>query len=120
MRPWIVFAGLNGAMAVAMAAVGAHGVDAGAQPLMERASLFQLIHATVLLGIDQLAREGKAGYRLAGALLLLGVVLFSGSLYWKALVGPLTIPLITPTGGMSLILGWLALAVCGLGKFRIR
>lgn len=49
--------------------------------------------------------------RAAGALLLAGIVLFSGSLYALALGAPKLIGALTPLGGISLILGWLALAI---------
>lgn len=111
MRPWIMVAGVNGALAIGLAAYGAHGVDAAAVPLMEKASQFQLIHAVALLVIDRLA-EPKAGLvNAAGGLFALGVALFSGSLYVKAMTGAIPLPMVTPTGGVLLLLGWLILAV---------
>ena len=111
-RPWVLVAGLCGATAVAFAAYTTHGVaDAHAQALAERAWQFQLLHALALLAADRLAAEGRRSASVAAALFTLGIVLFSGSLYWKALVGPLPLPLATPAGGIAFMLGWLALAL---------
>ena len=118
MRPWILLAGLNGAMAIGLAAYGAHGVDAAVAPLMERASLFQLIHAVALLSVDRLAGEGRRGAALAGLLMGAGIFMFSGSLYFKAILGPLPVPLVTPAGGIALILGWVMVAVAALDRCR--
>ncbi len=118
MRPWILLAGLNGAMAIGLAAYGAHGVDAAVAPLMERASLFQLIHAVALLSIDRLAGEGRRSARLGGVLIAVGIAMFSGSLYIKAMFGPLPLPLVTPAGGISLILGWIMIAGAAIGRGR--
>jgi uncharacterized membrane protein YgdD (TMEM256/DUF423 family) len=49
-----------------------------------------------------------------------GILLFSGSLYLKALaLADVTLPL-APTGGVLLMAGWLALAWAGLGTLRAR
>ncbi|MDO8605408.1 MAG: DUF423 domain-containing protein [Phaeospirillum sp.] len=118
MRPWIFLAGVNGTLALGFASYGAHGVHAGVAPLVEQGSLFQLIHAVVLLSVDRLAGEGRRRAAIGGALIALGVLLFSGSLYFKALIGPFPIPMVTPAGGVSLILGWIMLAAAAFGGNR--
>jgi uncharacterized membrane protein YgdD (TMEM256/DUF423 family) len=45
-----------------------------------------------------------------------GVVLFSGSLYWLALGGPRWLGPVTPFGGLALMLGWLLLAIAAFSK----
>jgi uncharacterized membrane protein YgdD (TMEM256/DUF423 family) len=42
---------------------------------------------------------------------VVGVLLFSGSLYWLALGGPRWLGPVTPVGGIALMAGW---ALCGL------
>lgn len=116
MRPWILLAAINGALALGFAAYGAHGVDAGVAPLVEKASQFQLIHAVVLLSVDRLAAEGRRRAAVAGGLILAGTVLFAGSLYFKAMIGPFPVPLVTPAGGIALILGWVMLAAAAFGR----
>lgn len=121
MRAWVLLAGLNGLMAVGMGAYAAHGLagDAVLQALAERASQYQLLHALALLAADRLAADGRRVAHGAGVLFLAGMVLFSGSLYARALTGaPLPIPMVTPAGGMSLMAGWLLLALSGFGRRR--
>jgi uncharacterized membrane protein YgdD (TMEM256/DUF423 family) len=52
--------------------------------------------------------------RISGWLLVAGLLLFCGSLYALALGAPRQAGLVTPLGGLSLILGWLALALAAL------
>ena len=111
-RPWVLVSGVFGLTAVALAAYSAHGIpDPHAQALVERAWQFQLLHALAMLSADRLAAEGRRFAPIAAGLFSLGIVLFSGSLCWKALVGPLPVPLVTPAGGITFMLGWLSLAV---------
>lgn len=112
-RLWILFAALNGAVAVAMGAYAAHGLasDPALQALAARASEYQLIHALALLAADRLAAEGRRVAHAAAAFFALGMALFCGSLYFKALAAaPLPVPMMTPAGGVCFMLGWLALA----------
>ncbi|MCR6631067.1 MAG: DUF423 domain-containing protein [Magnetospirillum sp.] len=121
MRAWVVLAGLNGMLAVGLGAYAAHGLasDSYLQGLAEQASRYQLLHALALLAADRLAAEGRRLAHGAAALFLAGLILFSGSLYLRALTGsPLPVPMVTPAGGMSLMLGWLVLAAAGLARRR--
>lgn len=113
MRVWLVLAGLNGAMAVGFAAWGSHGLDGDAARWVGLGSQFQLLHAAALLGLARFCAEGRRLFRPAGALMVAGIVLFSGSLYAKALGGALPVPMITPLGGMSFLASWLLLAAAG-------
>ncbi len=121
MRPWVVLAGLNGAMAVGLAAYAAHGLagDPSGQSLAERASHLQLVHALALLAADRLAADGRRLAHGAAFLFATGIFLFSGSLTVKALTAlPLPIPMVTPAGGIALILGWVVLALAGVFSRR--
>jgi uncharacterized membrane protein YgdD (TMEM256/DUF423 family) len=110
-RLCVLAAGLSGAMAVAFAAMGAHGAaSAQAADWLERGSRFQLIHAAVLVVLG-LGRGQGRWLMAASVLFLLGSILFSGSLYAMALAS-LPIVYLVPIGGSCFILGWLALA-CG-------
>lgn len=126
MRIWIIFAGLAGAVAIVLGAYGAHGLNEVGQEywqsLLMQASTYLLIHAAVFLGIDRLALQhpccwGRYCANGAGALMALGLLLFGGVLIYRGLTlgGVLPVANIAPTGGYSLIFGWLLLAVCGMG-----
>jgi uncharacterized membrane protein YgdD (TMEM256/DUF423 family) len=115
-RFWLVLAGLNGAMAVAMGAYGWHslGSDPNAREMMSFAVTYQMWHALALLGIAALAGRG-AGWpvQAAGVLFMGGIVLFSGTLYVLGLSGQVPLAGAAPVGGGMMILAWLLLAVSG-------
>jgi uncharacterized membrane protein YgdD (TMEM256/DUF423 family) len=69
-------------------------------------------HALALLavGIAGFHVHGT-GLSISGWLFAAGCLLFSGSLYWLALGGPGWLGPVTPLGGASLLLGWIALAI---------
>lgn len=96
------------ALAVALSAYAAHGVaDAHAQSNLQTATLYAFGHGIALaaLAAGTTRSLGRAGLYL----LLLGTLLFSGSLALAALTqvsGKLA-----PVGGIGLILGWLAWAL---------
>lgn len=99
-----------GALAVALGAFGAHGLknvvtDAHLLEVWDTGARYHLVHA-VALG---LCAAHPARPRLAFGLFLLGIVLFAGSLYTMTLTGIRPLGAITPFGGVSFILGWLAL-----------
>ena len=111
---WSVIAALLGLTGVALGAVAAHVVaDPQAAQALERASLYQLIHALVLLYAAGL--PGKAAL-LARLLLLTGIVLFCGSIELKYLFAVTQATAIAPTGGVALMLGWLMLGVSALTR----
>jgi uncharacterized membrane protein YgdD (TMEM256/DUF423 family) len=127
MGGWILAAGLNGLMAVAMGAFAAHGLraslDEAALDWVETASRYQLWHALALFGVALLANPAApAGQRrlvhAAGWLFLVGIVLFAGSLYLLALTGLRSFAWITPFGGLALMAGWAALVLLGILRWR--
>lgn len=127
MGAWLVAAGVNGLMAVAMGAFAAHGLRASLDPAalgwIETAGRYQLWHALALVGIALLLNQaGVARHRrlihAIGWLFLIGIVLFAGSLYLLALTGLRAFAWITPFGGLALIAGWAALVVLGILRWR--
>lgn len=105
------------AAAVAFAAVGAHTVPDAAHPggLWWTAVFW---HAVTALGLFVVgaawSRFHWAWGTLGSALLVLGLVLFSGMLYVQGINGWGPGTFLTPTGGTLLILGWLSLAVAAV------
>ena len=112
MRPWLAVAAVNGLIAVAAGALGAHGlqslVDVHAQQAFETAVRYQMYHALVI-GLVTVALRGKFA-TLACVLFLAGIVLFTGSLYLLAQTGAPIFGLITPVGGANLLAGWITFA----------
>jgi len=103
-------------LAVAAGAFGAHGLrgrlDASALSAFETAARYQLFHAlAIVLAAERAARAPGRAAEIAGNLFIAGILLFSGSLYARALGGPEWLALMTPFGGLAFMSGWVALAV---------
>lgn len=119
-QPWLLVAALNGLCAVAAGAYGWHGLaaDDGARQVFMMGVQYQMWHALGLLGIAWLA-EGRSRLTLrlinwAGVLLTVGIVLFSGSLYWFGVYGVVPVNGLAPAGGFALMAGWALLAASAL------
>jgi uncharacterized membrane protein YgdD (TMEM256/DUF423 family) len=113
MGVWLMLAGFNGAVAIAFAAWGSHGLEGDAARWVGLASQFQLLHAVALLALARLCGERRRLFRPAAILMMAGLVMFCGSLYLKALGVALPIPMVTPLGGTSLMVSWLMLGAGG-------
>jgi uncharacterized membrane protein YgdD (TMEM256/DUF423 family) len=105
------------ALAVILGAFGAHGLrsrlDASSMSAYETAVMYHFFHALGLLIVALMPKAGYLSARQAGwvcALLLAGIILFSGSLYALAVTRIQPLGIITPFGGVSFIAAWLALA----------
>jgi uncharacterized membrane protein YgdD (TMEM256/DUF423 family) len=114
---WTVIGSILMALAVAAGAFGAHGLrsrlDAYSLSVYEKAVFYHFIHAIGILLIALLARTdaiSPAGQGRAAGLLLVGVLIFSGSLYALSISGVRILGAITPVGGIAFIAGWLLLA----------
>lgn len=103
------------AATAAIGAFGAHGLqhhtDAKGLATWETAVKYQAMHGLGLLLLAALQDKVSAG----GATLtyfsfVLGILIFSGSLYALVLSGVKWLGAITPIGGLLLIAGWLILA----------
>ncbi|MBS4072080.1 MAG: DUF423 domain-containing protein [Algoriphagus sp.] len=113
----LTIAGISGALAVGLGAFGAHGLEPilikyGRLDTFETAVSYHFYHTLGLLGLGILAmiKPEWKGLSLAAWGMLLGILIFSGSLYILSLTGITWLGAITPIGGVGFILGWLALA----------
>jgi uncharacterized membrane protein YgdD (TMEM256/DUF423 family) len=131
---WIAVGAILAGLAVACGALAAHGLDsrftewyagqtrsAGGRdvPLAEKyladfrtAAEYQMDHALglVAVGLLWLFRGPSRALTIAAWSLLLGCVLFSGSLYMLTLTGFRLLGAVTPVGGIAFLVGWGALA----------
>ncbi len=113
------FAGLTG---VALGAFGAHllkpRLSADMLALWKTAVEYHFYHALGLAAIGLLALHLPRSRPLAwaGWLMTAGVILFSGSLYALALSGAGWLGLVTPFGGVSLLLAWGFVLAALLGR----
>ena len=120
-RVFLSFAGLFGATGVAAGAYGAHALAQKLSPYLlnvfQTAVLYQLIHALALLGIVALLSQPVRSRALliSAGLMVIGTILFSGSLYLLTL-SSWRVGLITPLGGFLLISAWITLLIAGLKR----
>ncbi len=102
------------ALGVALGAFGAHGLKTRLDPAMlanfETGVRYQMYAALALMVLGT-----QAGQLRAPLFLLLGAVIFSGTLYLLSLTGVKWLGAITPIGGVLLIVG-LVLAALDAGK----
>jgi len=101
-----------GALAVTLGAFGAHGLKEllaqnGTASIWDKAVFYHFIHAVMLFVLAQ-RQPLKAG---PWWCFLLGIVVFSGSLYLMAVTNLHWLGAFTPAGGVSLIAGWIWLAL---------
>jgi uncharacterized membrane protein YgdD (TMEM256/DUF423 family) len=114
-RTFGVLACLLACLAVAAGAFGAHALRGRLSEellaVFETGARYQMYHALALLGVAWAAARWPGPLAgAAGWLFVLGIVLFSGSLYLLALSGVRWLGAITPLGGLSFLAGWLLLA----------
>ena len=98
-----------------LGAFGAHALrerlSGDALSVWQTAVQYHFWHALALLATAQLAGTWA---KAAGWLFIAGVLVFSGSLYALALDAPRTLGMITPVGGVALILGWIVFAIAAV------
>ena len=124
MRMILAVACVLGALSVIVGAAGAHALadelssESARGRSFEAALRYHQLHAVVLLvlGLAGLHWGGVFGRRLriAAWLFLAGMALFCGSLYGFAFGGPEGLTKVSPFGGTTLIIAWLAAGWAGL------
>ncbi len=121
-RIFIICGALSAALAVMLNAAASHVpavVQAVTQASFVSALQMQQFHALGLLAAGLLAARlpESRWIAIAGTLLIVGSLLFSGNLYLRTLVGIDTFRALVPWGGSAWIMAWLALAI---GAWRDR
>ena len=108
---------INAMLVVIIGAFAAHGLKA--RLTVENMAIFQtgvqyhFYHAVglILLGLIALQIPISPYLRWSGWLMLVGIILFSGSLYTLSVTNIRWLGMITPIGGIAFILAWLLLSV---------
>ena len=101
---------------VIVGAFGAHGLESRVTPadldIFETGVRYHMYHALGLFAVAWAASRWPSGATtLAGWLLIVGIVVFSGSLYTLVLTGQRWLGAVTPLGGLCFMAGWLCLAL---------
>ncbi|MNJ56949.1 hypothetical protein D3C77_525170 [compost metagenome] len=110
-------------LAVALGAFGAHVLEpiiADSIDTYKTGVQYHMIHGVgmILAALAAGTWGDSRKLRMAAWLFLLGIILFSGSLYMLAVTGWKWLGPITPLGGISFIAGWLLFAMSIWGKIR--
>jgi uncharacterized membrane protein YgdD (TMEM256/DUF423 family) len=121
-RRIIIYAAITGAFGVLLGALGAHGLGTLLAELGHDSDLipkrltqfdtgvrYHLLHSVALLALAAMPYGTPGSRRWVSRLFLLGIFLFSGSLYALVLSNVTQLGMITPLGGLCWILGWLML-----------
>ncbi len=112
---FFIFGAILSCLAVAAGAFGAHGLKARLSADMlntfEIAVRYHFYHALALFVTAwAYTRWPSSATTAAGWLFIIGILIFSGSLYTLALTGLHWLGAITPIGGLAFLAGWLCLA----------
>ena len=111
---WLM-ASVLGFLGVGIGAFGAHGLKARLSEanlaIFQTGVQYHFIHALALLATALcLARAPHAGLLWAGWLFVVGILVFSGSLYALAITDVRVLGAVTPLGGLAFLAGWACLA----------
>lgn len=112
----LIIAAFSGFLAVALGAFGAHGLRGRLSPEMmavfQTGVQYHFYHTAVLLAVALLLQYAPltSGLVLSGVCFVVGIIVFSGSLYLLAVTELRWLGAITPLGGASFLAGWLLLA----------
>lgn len=112
-RNLVVFAGLNGALAVMLGAFAAHGAGPQVKTLLSTGAHYQLTHAVFALACA-LWPAGVRMVRVAGWLGVVGGLTFSLALACIALLDLSFMGVVAPVGGLLMIAAWLCLAIAAI------
>jgi len=125
-KQFLVISAFSGLLAVCLGAFGAHGlrgkIDINLMSAFQTGVQYQFYHSLALILIALLAMHlpNEKALLWAGWSFIVGIVLFSGSLYGLALSGPRWLGPVTPVGGLFFIVGWVCFlwAAWGLNDFH--
>ncbi|NQV46936.1 MAG: DUF423 domain-containing protein [Rhodospirillaceae bacterium] len=118
---WLLLAGFFGASGVGAGAYGWHslGESDSAREIFMMGVAYQMWHALALMGVAWLAsRDSSKLTALAGICFSLGIVLFSGTLYFFAVAGTVPVEGAAPIGGWMMMGGWAVFMWRGVTSLR--
>lgn len=121
-RKFFAFGAINAALAIALGAFGAHGLENRVSEhyldVFETGVRYHMYSALGLMLAALLDKrlEGNKSVKIGGILIAVGMIIFSVSLYILALTGYSKLGMITPLGGVAMILGWCYIAAAVLKR----
>ena len=122
MRVFLFAGALNAFLAVAFGAFAAHGLadrlDETMLGIFKTGAEYQLTHALALIAVALLTNiwPQEKLLNISGWAFVVGTLLFSFSLYALALTGIGVLGMVTPIGGIALLIGWLSLTIFAISR----
>ncbi len=116
-KMYLLIAAVNGFLAVALGAFGAHGLkrklSAEMLAVYQTGVQYHFYHTLALFGVALLMAQlpQSSALRWSGLLFCIGIAIFSGSLYVLSITGMRWLGAITPLGGVAFLAGWILLAI---------
>ena len=113
-------------LGVLLGAFGAHilknQLTSGQISIYQTGVEYQMYHSFAILfvGLYQLQVQSSRLLHSSAIAFMIGIILFSGSLYLLSMTGIRWIGVVTPIGGMAFIIGWLCLAMATVKNLKLR
>jgi len=116
MKTYIIIGALLSALGIALGAFGSHSLKTKLNPdelvVYDIATRYLMYHALGIISLGILAYNvPESVVKVSAILMLIGIVLFSGSLYLISIKGYTKLGVITPLGGTAFIVSWVLLAI---------
>ena len=114
---FLILGSINAATAVTMGAFGAHflktKISEDMLSVFQTAVQYHFYHSLGLLivGLLTIYFKPKKHLEIAGWMMFIGIILFSGSLYILSTTGSRWLGIITPFGGIAFIMSWVYIAI---------
>ncbi len=115
-RTTLILAALSGLLAVALGAFGAHGLEPVLEPdllaTFNTGVEYHMSHSLALFGVSILLQRfpQDRALQFSAMAFIVGIIVFSGSLYILSISGIRWLGAITPIGGLGFLIGWGSLA----------
>lgn len=121
-RLFLLFSGFFGATGIILGSLASHALTSiltdKQLEIFRLGVQYQMFHAVALLGIGAWVSIQKNRFiTVAGWLFIIGIILFSGTMYGITYLGFPNAGT-APIGGFAFILGWLSLIVAAFNKAR--
>ncbi len=120
MKIFVIIGALCAALSVAFGAFGAHLLEKILDPkyldIWGKGVTYQMLHSVGILLVGLLLGKlpGNSLLTWSGWLMVIGIILFSGSLYILSITKISMLGAITPLGGVSFIIAWVLMIIAAV------
>ena len=121
MKLFLLLGSISAFLFVAIGAFGAHALKAkleagGYVETFNTGVQYHMIHSIAIIGVALLTQHLNSTGLLYGAgwAFVIGIIIFSGSLYALSITGMSILGAITPIGGLAFLTGWVLLFIAAL------